>query len=67
MKNSKLKIDTRNMLGFRLINDKEIQGSKEANLIGSKVGTKPTIIGSKVGAKPVGIGLIGSKIGEKPA
>ena len=68
MQTSKVKINTKHMLGFRLINKKT---TTEPSLIGSKIGgkvgtkTKPILIGSKIGEKPAGIALIGSKIGDK--
>ena len=72
MQTSKVKINTKQMLGFRLINNQKSKATTEPTLIGSKIGgkvgtkTKPTlIIGSKIGEKPQGIGLIGSKIGNK--
>ena len=69
MQTPKVKINTKQMLGFRLINSNKSKVTTEPTLIGSKiggkVGAKPAVIGSKIGDKP-GIGLIGSKIGEKP-
>ena len=71
MQTSKVKINTKQMLGFRLINNHKSKATTEPTLIGSKIGgkvgtkTKPAVIGSKIGDK-AGIGLIGSKIGEKP-
>ena len=83
MQTSKVKINIDQMLGFRLINNHKnnvatkpiLIGSKVGDKnpvigskIGGKVGTKPTLlIGSKIGEKPQGIGLIGSKIGDKAA
>ena len=71
MNNRKLQIDTKKMLGFRLL--KESTKTTSNQIIGSKVGGKArkpisSLIGAKTGAKPAKpvSSIIGSKVGTKP-
>lgn len=70
MSNRKLKVDTREMLGFRLLTEAPKLASNQQT--GSKVGAKPakkidSMIGAKTGekAKKLVSFKIGSKIGGK--
>ena len=63
MNDKRLKLNTREMLGFRLINETVKVTTKQTNL-GSKIGDKNTI-GSKIGGKPDDKAVIASKIGAK--
>jgi len=70
MHNRKLKIDTKKMLGFRLLNESTKTTSNQS--VGNKIGNKTvkpisSMIGAKTGAKPtkpVSL-IIGSKVGTK--
>ncbi|MCK5663019.1 MAG: hypothetical protein KAI17_06005 [Thiotrichaceae bacterium] len=67
MNDKRLKLNTREMLGFRLINETVEVTTKQTNL-GSKIGDKNTIgskIGGKIGVKPGDKAVIASKMGAK--